>query len=301
MPYNFIYKDCNICNSKNRIFLGKRIPRAYSLDNSLITDIVRCADCGLIYPYPMPYPDGDQVAKNYSNPESYFPADISEGRLKFYESILNKVERFSGGKGRLLDIGCGRGELLFVAKRYGWEVSGVDVSKDFADYARNKFDIEVAVGDIKEMNFELESFDVITLIAVLDHVHDPQGLVSALSRLLRKGGIVFIETMNNESILYKLGDMYYGLTGKKITTNLSPTFPSFQVYGFSKKSMSRLLKAAGFKEFKILIRGGISRTEKFKAASLQESVLRLFRGLCFVIANLLNKGQVLEACARKEV
>ena len=85
-----------------------------------------------------------------------------------------------------------------------------------------------------------------------------------------------------------------------ITTNLSPTFPSFQVYGFSKRSMSRLLKTAGFLEFKILIRGGISKTERFKAVSLQEKVWRLFRALCFVIAGVLNKGQVLEACARKE-
>ena len=247
----------------------------------------------------LPFADYEQQLKNYSNPETYFPAEISEERFKFYDAILKKIDGLIENKGNLLDIGCGRGELLYVAKNHGWQVCGVDISPVFAKYAKERFNVDIKVGDIKRLDFRPESFDVITLTAVLDHVYDPKGLVLELHRILKKNGIIFIEVMNNESILYKLGDLYYRLKGQKTTTNLSPTFPSFQVYGFSARTMSRLLQMAGFRILDIRIRGGISKTEKFVIKDLKERLLRTLRILCFIFADLLNKGQVLEVYAKK--
>lgn len=299
MAYEFKYIDCNICGSKNRLDLGERIPRAHSIEKHLIAHIVKCKSCGLIYPYPMPFADGEQVIENYSRPETYFPTEISEERFKFYESILNRINGLVQNKGALLDVGCGRGELLYAAKRDGWQVCGVDISPNFAKYAEERFGITVKVGEVKNLNFKPESFDAITLISVLDHTYDPRGLILELSRILKKGGVIFIEVMNNESLLYKLGNLYYRLQGKNITTGLSPTFPSFQIYGFSLKSISHLLNISGVKIQKIWPRGGISRTEKVAINNFRERALRSARAACLVFADLLNQGQVLEVYAKK--
>jgi SAM-dependent methyltransferase len=299
MAYRFEYKDCNICGADKRGYVGKRIPRAYLLDEGLIADIVVCKRCGLFYPYPMPTSQDEEIKSNYGDPEQYFPHEISEGRLKLYNLFLRKIFRITGKKGRLLDVGCGRGEMLYVAKKNGWDVLGIDISSDFVKYAKDKFDVDARVGDINGLNFASESFDVVTLLSVLDHMYDPRGSLLALNRILKRGGLLCIEVMNNESLVYKLGDFYYRLKGKKITTRLSPTFPSFQIYGFSTKSLPYLLRISGFKVVKMAIRGGVSNVVKVRIKGGPEKILRTFRTLCFALANFLNNGQVLEVYARK--
>lgn len=301
MNYEFIPKDCNICGSNERVFLGKRIPRACALDKSLITNIAKCKKCGLIYPYPTPFAKKTQLEKNYGDPDEYFPTVISKERLRFYEGLMKEIDRINNGKkGKLLDIGCGRGEFLSVAKSKGWEVCGVEISSTFADYARKRFSVEVKAGNITEMNLPSNSFDAVSLIAVIQHTYDPRSIIMETNRVLKKGGIIFMETMNNESILYKLGDLYYRLMGKKYTTNLSPTFPCFQVYGFSARSMSYLLRDCGFKVVYTKIKGGISRTERVVIKGIKERLLRLIRVLCCILADFFNKGQVLLISAQKE-
>lgn len=300
MTYRFVEANCNICASPHRRYLGKRIPRYYSLPDSLITDIFKCQDCGLIYPYPLPIPDQEQLDNNYSNAEAYFPRDISEERLNFYRVILQKINAAAKNKGILLDIGCGRGELLFTARQEGWNALGVDISLDFANYARRKFDVEVKVGNLWEMNFKPDSFDAISLVSVLDHAQDPKSLLLESNRIIKKGGIIFIEVMNCESLTYKIGDLYYRASGKMLTTRLSPTFPSYQLYGFSKKTLGHLLQTCGFKTIGVQIRGGVSRNEKPPKGRFKERILRFFRTACFIIADMLDSGQVLEICAKKE-
>ena len=299
MAYSFLDKACNLCSSRDVIFLGERIPRAFSLDRSLVTNIVKCRNCGLIYPNPMPIPDERQLQENYGNPDIYFPCAITEKRLKFYGSILKGINRYVK-KGRLLDIGCGRGELLHVAKKQGWDVCGAEVSKGFADYAKNNFDVDVKVGELDNLKFADGEFDAVSLVAVLQHTHNPREILSEVNRILRDKGLLFMETMNNGSLLYQIGDLYYRLRGLRRTTHLSPTFPCYQLYGFSAESIHYVLRILGFRIVKIKIKGGISRTERVVVKDIKERIMRLLRIPCFVLANLLNKGQVLEVYAVKE-
>ena len=93
ISYSFREVKCNICESSDTIYLGRRIPLAFDLPEQLITKVVKCKNCGLIYPNPMPFPCREQLQKNYANPDEYFPAAISEKRLNFYGSVLREIER----------------------------------------------------------------------------------------------------------------------------------------------------------------------------------------------------------------
>lgn len=300
MGYNFKATSCSVCGSNDRAMLGRRVPRSRKLNEDLIADIVICRNCGLLYPYPMPFADEEQLKKNYGDHDTYFPSPVSEGRVRSYELFVRKINRLVPSKGRLLDVGCGRGELLYAARNHGWEVEGVDISGDFARFAKVRFNIDVKVGDLGSIGFAPDTFDAVSLIAVLDHAYHPAELLLELHRILKKGGVIFIEVSNSASLLYKLGNMYYKLQRKGLTTNLSPTFPSFQVYGFSKKSMRFLLEVCGFRILGFNIRGGISRTERSIAGNLRERILRIVRKGCFVLSDILGRGQVLEVYAVKD-
>ena len=86
--YSFEKVKCNVCGKDDTVYVGRRDPLAYDLPEELKVDIVRCGNCGLIYPDPMPMPDKAQLQENYSDPEKYFPIPVNEDRLKFYRDIL---------------------------------------------------------------------------------------------------------------------------------------------------------------------------------------------------------------------
>jgi len=298
---SYLYKKvhCNICHVDDTIYIGKRAPSAYNIPDNLKADIVKCKRCGLMYPDPMPFADDGQLQKNYGSAKDYFPSELTADRFDFYRSILKRMERYCK-KGRLLDIGCGRGEMLYVAKESGWDVLGVDVSTGFADYARHKFGVEVVTGDLKDINPACGKFDAASLISVLQHAYDPAGLLKSINQKLKNGGLLFLEVMNNASLVYAAGDLYYRLTGSDKTTNLSPTFPSYQIYGFSKRPLLKILELSGFKVISMEIEGGISQTERVVKTGFKAMLLALARKFIMIAARLLNSGQVISIYAVKE-
>lgn len=298
MKYEFRERNCNICGKDAAVFLGLRFPRNREFPESLRTRIVRCMSCGLIYPNPMPTADQEQTTSNYSDPNQYFPFAISAARMQFYHLILQRIEALHPQKGRLLDVGSGRGELLSVATQRGWRASGVEISSSFCEYAKKRFGVDVFCGDVSELNSAPESYDAICLVSVLQYVQDPKKLLATLQKLLKKQGILYIEIANQESIFHKAGNLYYKLRGKGITVHLSPTFPSYQLYGFTNRSLGRILETSGFEVLGMAIKGG--GIASLKSGGVKRGVFGFGMMLLSLLANLPGQGQVLEAFARKQ-
>lgn len=99
---------------------------------------------------------------------------------------------------RLLDIGCGNGDFLVSAREAGWDVSGIEPDPKAAEAARQR-GIDVAVGTVELLAGESNFFDAITLSHVIEHVHEPKQLLQAVQRLLKPGGVVYIDTPNINS------------------------------------------------------------------------------------------------------
>ena len=116
-----------------------------------------------------------------------------------YGSDLRRFPRFADG-GTVLEIGCGSGEHLNWLRSLGWRVAGAEFSPVAAQTAQSRFGIHVHVGDLLRAPFSPESFDVILMNHVLEHLLDPLATLSQANALLRKGGVLFIETPNVESI-----------------------------------------------------------------------------------------------------
>jgi SAM-dependent methyltransferase len=99
------------------------------------------------------------------------------------------------GSGRYLDVGCGSGASLAVARALGWRVSGIEMDDAAAMLARH-FTDEVYVGDILSAPFPPAGFDVVTAFHVLEHVPDPVAVAGRMLDWLAPGGLLIVEVPN---------------------------------------------------------------------------------------------------------
>jgi SAM-dependent methyltransferase len=101
-------------------------------------------------------------------------------------------------KGNLLEVGCGDGGSLEIARQFGWNTVGVDFDSKAVDNARSK-GLDVHHGQLQNLHLADNSFDMILMNHVIEHVHDPLGLLRECYRILRRGGRFAMLTPNSES------------------------------------------------------------------------------------------------------
>lgn len=99
---------------------------------------------------------------------------------------------------KVIDVGCGSGVLLARMQSLGWQVEGVDVDADGVEAARKR-GVAVKCGMLAEQNYPENHFDAVYSSHVIEHVHDPVGLLRECFRILKPGGRLVIITPNLES------------------------------------------------------------------------------------------------------
>jgi 2-polyprenyl-3-methyl-5-hydroxy-6-metoxy-1,4-benzoquinol methylase len=139
---------------------------------------------------------------------------------------------YSGQK-RVLDIGCGGGEWLRMARGAGWTSCGVEPDPVARERARQDgFDVRATLAD---WNSESDEFDYVTMSHVIEHVHDPLQSLRDCFALLKQGGGIFIDTPNLDAIGHDLyGRHWRGLE------------PPRHLVIFNRDSLSRTVTEAGF-------------------------------------------------------
>lgn len=110
------------------------------------------------------------------------------GRKVFATHVLSEVPR-----GTLLDVGCGRGEMLDIAQNMKFKVTGLEVSAPMCD------DVRVFEGEAQAMPFDDKSFDVVTMFDVMEHLpeSDIYLVINELIRVARK--TIVLTVANNPS------------------------------------------------------------------------------------------------------
>jgi SAM-dependent methyltransferase len=163
--------------------------------------VKRCAQCSLIYTSPR-IKDPEKVY--WGDEDRYF----AEARLIFegkaahhrdpnYTEELELIERHSPAKGRMLDVGCNIGTLLRLARPRGWECVGVEPSPTLQRIATEQLDLDVYNCFLDEVpESENDSFDVVALSDVFEHVTEPIAFLGDVRRLLKPGGLLFVKVPN---------------------------------------------------------------------------------------------------------
>jgi 2-polyprenyl-3-methyl-5-hydroxy-6-metoxy-1,4-benzoquinol methylase len=140
--------------------------------------------------------------KEFDDPKGTQPTGKAAYRLSRHtKRILDEIERFSGKKKsalHLLDVGCSSGPFILAARNLGVEAEGVEPSSGPARTAIQA-GLKVYQGYLNDIHLPEESFDVITLFEVLEHLRDPLSLFKECHRILCSSGLLVIRTGNTDS------------------------------------------------------------------------------------------------------
>lgn len=232
---------CNLCDS-TEYTIKYNIPR-YGKN----IRIVKCKKCNLIYQNPLPSTKDivDMYDKDYFNGKGF-----DEG-VNYYEGLKHKkswdyisnsrmknIEKFSN-KGKILDIGCGMGDFLDIAKKRGWNTNGLELSKYSSNIAKKRFRLNVFCGTIDEAKYDSKEFDVITMIEVIEHLENPKNTLKECNRILKDSGILVIQTGD-------INSLYAKIKGEKW-----PYILLGHLHYFSKKTLVKMLNETGFEVIKV--------------------------------------------------
>jgi 2-polyprenyl-3-methyl-5-hydroxy-6-metoxy-1,4-benzoquinol methylase len=240
------FVPCNLCGSVRYTVVleanttgGDLRPEAIACTSPDIGKhdrIVRCDNCGLMFVNPRPA--RGRVEDAYSAVEDVTYLREEAARVATFRHSLLGVRKHEPS-GRLLDVGCYVGTFLEIARDAGYEVAGVEPSRWAASYARKAKGLDVRTGGLAEAGLPTESFDVVTLWDVIEHLTDPLEELRQIHRALRPGGLFALTTMNVDSLPPKL------LRGRW------PWFMQMHLYYFTPETVSRMLREAGFEVVEI--------------------------------------------------
>ena len=138
------------------------------------------------------------------------------------------------GGGRLLDVGFGSGAFLKIASEMGWHTEGIDFDPKAVEVVRAR-GLNVSCASADELATQDRQYDVITISHVIEHVHAPMALLRNLYRLLKPGGILWLETPN----LFSHGAARFG-------RNWMALDPPRHLVLFNPESLRMCLSQAGF-------------------------------------------------------
>ena len=158
-----------------------------------------------------PQPSLENLPKYYESDDYISHTDSKRSLFeKMYQIIksysVNKkvglINQYHSQKGKLLDIGAGTGDFLSIAKKAGWEITGIEPNQKAKSIAIAK---NVNFAENLE-SLPSQSFDVITMWHVLEHVPDIENQIKTLKRLIKPNGTIIIAVPNYKSFDAK----YYG-------------------------------------------------------------------------------------------
>lgn len=156
-------------------------------------NIGRCEKCGFIFDNPRP--KRDEIERFYSANNRYDEwIEEEEGRNSLWKRRLDMIKKYQPA-GSLLDIGSGIAQFLSLA-RNDFDISGTEISKSAIRIAKEKFNINLNMGGIEEVDFDSQ-FDVITLFHSLEHVPNPSATIERCKQLLKTGGFLFVAVPND--------------------------------------------------------------------------------------------------------
>ena len=194
---------CNSCGKENfkKLFEKKS-------SKSDIFQIVKCQTCGLVQVTPQP--SMDEVAKYYT--DEYFTKRTDRGYDNYYsDKIRSEIERvfrlnledlgfFVWEKTlqnpkRTIDIGCAAGYFVNYLKSQGWNAEGIEIAEGPVRFAREVLSLKITKADFLNWDIERkEKFELITLWASIEHLHQPKETLEKIYSHLEPGGRMILST-----------------------------------------------------------------------------------------------------------
>jgi len=248
---------CPVCDSEqyNELFHDYNRRDALAYDGTY----VECKTCSLVYLHNSV--SWEEIARLYSTLDPEVTAnpgntDIDESKQRIdiaipeWRKLLRQfrfrphswpLESVLHRSKRILDLGCGNGSKLAEFAGRGYEIWGVDISKDAIDVCKNVLpEGNFLVSELGNINLISDYFDYIRIDNALEHVPEPRKVIKECYRLLKKSGQLLIYVPHGKSMSMRI------MKGDSISSWIP-----FHLQLFTRGSLERLLHEANFKNIRI--------------------------------------------------
>jgi 2-polyprenyl-3-methyl-5-hydroxy-6-metoxy-1,4-benzoquinol methylase len=263
---------CNLCGGLNHRKILQS--RDYTF--------VRCAHCGLAFQNPQPVFDDlkNRYGQNYfeyelRNEENFFHLmKLGLRDIRFFERTADLGQ----GK-RFLDVGCATGMLLEHMRGRGWNVQGVELCRESAEYGIRTKKIDIFIGTLEQAGFQDSSFPVIHFSHLIEHVPDPKVFLLEVRRILAPGGYVVVVTPNISGLQARLfREKWRSAIADHLTL-------------FSKVTLRKMLVATGYQVLQTVTWGGLAKGSVPGAVKRPVDYLAKRMGFGDVVLILARKGR----------
>lgn len=245
--------------------------------------VVRCRSCGLVYVTPW-INDDDLTYKDaeyFVQKQAYL--ERKDEMSVYFKDILDHVEGHKHNKGKWLDVGCGVGFLLEMAREHGWDCWGVELSEWAARYAVDELGLRVFRGEIFDAKFSSSHFDVITINHVLEHVPDPLEMLREVHRTIKDDGLLVVGVPNFGSLVARVRGRKWKMLA-----------PSEHRWHFTPATLENALKKGGFTVVKWSTHG-----ENYLVGR-RISWMNMFKSVVTGFAAVMNMGESVLFLAEKD-
>lgn len=190
---------CDLCGSSevDEISLKER-------DWSRLRTVI-CRRCGLVYTDPRP--DNDEIRRYYEHhyrldyQSTWQPKPKHVYRAgKVAAARINKLAPILQPTHRILDIGAGGGEVVYLLRALGYDAFGIEPNLGYAKFAMDVLGMPVVHAFYQDAQVEQESVDVITMFHVLEHFYSPCDALRHAWQWLRQDGLLLVEVPSVEAV-----------------------------------------------------------------------------------------------------
>lgn len=290
-PAGSRHRRCLLCQSR----------RLKPLSGYESAGLVRCGECRFVFSGAIP--TARELEEHYGR---YGRDDyLSPLTARRYQELLDVFEP-SRVTNRILDVGCGVGHFLEIAKGRGWDVYGTELTDRAVEICARK-GITTHKGELAHANYQPDFFDVVTSIETIEHINNPLEDVSNMAAALRPRGLLYVTTPNFNSLSRRLLKSRWNII----------EYPEHLSY-YTPETITALLHRCGFERVKVRTTGvsltrwktslKISDEKLIAADSSDESVrvvmensrvLRTVKRLLNYVLTVTGSGDSMKVMGRK--
>lgn len=234
-----VYRQCPVCESAG---IHKVITAKDFTVSGETFEIWQCGHCSLRLTQNVP--EQAEIGRYYRSENYISHTESSKGLINSLYLQVRKItlrtkkklveEQTGVRKGYILDVGAGTGAFLHYMRDHGWNIEGLEPDTGAIERARSQHNVELRPSQ-EIYHLPSHTFDAITLWHVLEHVHDLNGYMQQLKRLVKPAGKVFIAVPN-----------YTSVDAEKYGGSWAAYDVPRHLYHFSPASMQELTMRHGF-------------------------------------------------------
>jgi 2-polyprenyl-3-methyl-5-hydroxy-6-metoxy-1,4-benzoquinol methylase len=205
-----------------------------------------CINCGLGLTLPIRTINGQEEEHIHLYSKDTYIANYLKNYAPYtknaYKRGLERLGKYAPPGAMLLDVGCGFGYFLNLAREAGYAVKGIEVSRALAREGKDRLNITIQPGSILEIG-EKQSVDVLTAWDMLEHVIDVDEVLRRFWECLKPGGLLLLRVPD---FSFRRMDLPADFL-ENYTKDIYPLNLNEHYHHFSQRSLEMFIRRAGFK------------------------------------------------------